>query len=176
MIKTTGRGSIGLRLIGAFKFVSGVLLVALGIGVFRGSRDGLGEEVEHLVAVLKLDPGNRSIHTAIEKISGISPKQLRAIGVGTFLYALIYLAEGGGLLLGKLWAEYFTVLATGLFIPLEIYEVATRPSLVKIAVLVINILCVIYVANQLRRRLREETGPSSGPAPKDPHDHFTGGS
>jgi uncharacterized membrane protein (DUF2068 family) len=159
-----GRGSFGLRLIGAFKFASGLLLVALGVGLFRGSHDDLGEEAEHLVAVLKLDPGNHYIHSAIEKVSGIKPKQLKAIGVGTFLYSLIYLAEGGGLLLGRRWAEYFTVFATGLFIPLELYEVARKFTPIKLTVLVINVACVVYVVYQLRRRLREDAGPSTGPA------------
>ena len=165
MNQTAGHGSLGLRLIGGFKFASGLLLAALGVGLFRGTHNDLGEEVEHLVASLKLDPGNYYIHTAIERISGIKPGQLKAIGVGTFLYALMYLVEGGGLLLGKRWAEYFTVIATGLFIPLELYEVVRRPTPLHIAVLTINVAVLIYVVVQLRRRLRGEAGPSSVPAP-----------
>ena len=80
----------------------------------------------------------------------------------------MYLAEGVGLLLRRRWAEYFTVVATGLFIPLEIYEVAMRPTAVRLSVLAINVAVVIYVAAQLRRRLRGEAGPSSGPAPEAP--------
>ena len=48
--------------------------------------------------------------------------------MGTFLYALLYLVEGIGLLLKKHWAEYFTVVATGLFIPVEIWEVWLKTS------------------------------------------------
>ncbi len=176
MNQSTGGGSLGLKLIGAFKFASGLLLVALGVGLFRDQHADMREEAEHLVAALKLDPGNHYIHSVIEKVSGIKPGQLKAIGVGTFLYALIYLAEGGGLLLGRRWAEYFTVVATGLFIPVELYEVATRPTLIKVAVLAINVACVVYVVVQLRKRLREDAGPSIGPAQEARADHFRGGS
>ena len=152
--------NLGLQLIGAFKFVSGLLLVALGVHIFRGAGGVPGEEVIHLVSALKLDPENHYIHRAIEKISGISPKQLHEIGVGTFLYALIYLLEGGGLLLRRRWAEYFTVLATGLFIPVEIYEVARKPTPVRIGVLAINIAIVAYVAYQIRAKGRAEDAAS----------------
>ena len=64
--------------------------------------------------------------------------RLKAIGVGTFLYALLYLIEGIGLLLRKHWAEYFTVIMTGLFIPLEIYEVARKVTTIRVGLLAIN--------------------------------------
>jgi uncharacterized membrane protein (DUF2068 family) len=143
-------------LIGAFKFASGLLLVALGIGIFQDVQSDPTKGAEHIISTLKLDPDNRYIHAAIEKLSGIGPKQLRAIGVGTFLYALMYLVEGGGLLLGKHWAEYFTVAATGLFIPLEVYEVARRITPVRLAVLAINVAIVAYLIYQLRHKKREE--------------------
>jgi uncharacterized membrane protein (DUF2068 family) len=153
--QTGGRYPFGLKLIGAFKFTSGLLLVALGVGIFRDAEGDLAKEAEHLISTLKLDPDNQYIHAAIEKLSGIGPKQLRAIGVGTFLYALMYLVEGGGLLLRKHWAEYFTVAATGLFIPLEIYEVARRITPIRLAVLVINVAIVAYLIYQLRQKKRD---------------------
>jgi len=146
------RGTIGLRLIGGFKFVSGLLLIALGVHLFRGAHGEPVEEALQLVSALKLDPENRFIHSAIEKVSGISPKQLREIGVGTFLYALIYLVEGGGLLLRKHWAEYFTIVATGLFIPFEIYEVTRRLTPVRLGVLAINVAIVVYLVVQIRKQ------------------------
>jgi uncharacterized membrane protein (DUF2068 family) len=174
MNQTAGRSSpMGLRIIGAFKFASGLLLIALGVGLFRGQHADLPEEAEHIVAALKLDPGNRYIHTAIEKVSGLSPNQLKAIGVGTFLYALIYLVEGTGLLLKKHWAEYFTVVATGLFIPLELYEVARRPTPVRVGVLAINVAIVAYLVYQL---VRNRPGNREARSPQRIADHLTGGS
>jgi uncharacterized membrane protein (DUF2068 family) len=166
MNQTARRSPLGLQLIGGFKFVSGLLLVALGVGLFRGANGDPVEKAHHLVSALKLDPDNEYIHTAIEKISNISVKQLKAISVGTFLYALLYLIEGGGLLMKKHWAEYFTVFATGFFIPLEIYEVAQRPRPIRIGVLVINVAIVAYLVYQLRRKQGDETGTApTGPSP-----------
>ncbi len=152
MSQSAGYSTLGLRLIGGFKFVCGLLLVALGIGLFRNARADPAAEAAHIVSALKLDPDNYYIHTAIEKVSGIKPSQLRAIGAGTFLYALMYLVEGGGLLLRKHWAEYLTVIATGVFIPLEIYEVFRRPNAIRISLLAINVAIVAYLIYQLRRK------------------------
>ena len=165
MNQNVGKSPWILQLIGAFKFTSGLLLVALGIGLFHHEKDDLGEGVDHIVAALKLDPDNHYIHTAIEKVSRISPKQLRLIGVGTFLYALLYLVEGGGLLLKRRWAEYFTIIATGVFIPLEVYEVARRLTLIRVGVLAINIAIVAYLVYQLWRKRRDEAGSVDDPAP-----------
>ena len=154
MSQDVGRNALGLKMIGGFKFACGLLLVALGIGLFRGLGDDPGAEAGHIVAALKLDPDSRYIHALISRVSNVTPGQLRALGVGTFLYALLYLVEGGGLLAGKHWAEYLTVVATGLFIPLELYEVGRKPTPIRIALLAINAAIVAYLVYQLRRKDR----------------------
>ncbi len=163
---TTGPdNALGLRIIGGFKFASAWLLVGLAVGVFRHVHSDPGEEVEHLVATLKLDPGNHYIHTLIERVSGVSPKQLKLLGVGTLVYALLYLVEGVGLLLRKRWAEYFTVVATGGLIPLEIYEVARKFTAVRVVVLALNVAIVAYLVINLIRQRSKEAGPAASPAP-----------
>jgi uncharacterized membrane protein (DUF2068 family) len=61
--------------------------------------------------------------------------------------------EGVGLWLDQLWAEYLTVIATSLLIPLELYELAIRPSFWKAAGILVNVLIVVYLALTLRRRV-----------------------
>ena len=68
-------------------------------------------------------------------------------------YGVLELVEGGGLWLDQLWAEYLTVIATSLFIPFELYELAIRPSLWKAGGIFVNVLIVLYLARALRRRL-----------------------
>ena len=79
--------------------------------------------------------------------------ELRELSVGTFIYAALFVTEGVGLLLRKRWAEYFTLITTGGFIPLEIYELARHFSVAKVVVTVINVLIVWYLAMRMRSRL-----------------------
>ena len=73
------------------------------------------------------------------KVFNVTPKQLKELSAGTFVYAAIFLTEGTGLLLRKHWAEYMTLISTGLFIPLEIYEIHRHFTMLKLVVTVVNV-------------------------------------
>ncbi len=96
-----------LLAIAVFKLIKGVLLIAVGIGALRLLHKDLAQTVEHWVDVLRDDPDNRFIHELLTRAFSISPKQLKAASIGTFIYAGLLLTEGTGLLLRKRWAEYF---------------------------------------------------------------------
>jgi uncharacterized membrane protein (DUF2068 family) len=100
----------------------------------------------------RLDPDNQHIHAVLARIFRVTPKQLRELSVGTFVYASIFLTEGTGLLMRKHWAEYLTLISTGLFIPLEVYELAHRFTPIRLVVLLLNFATVWYLAVRIRRR------------------------
>jgi uncharacterized membrane protein (DUF2068 family) len=65
-----------------------------------------------------------------------------------------------GLLLRRRWAEYFTVIVTGSFIPLELYELTRRISVIRFVVLAVNVAIVWYLIAVLRRPApAERVGP-----------------
>src|SRR5580658_1016891 len=144
--------SLILILIGLFKLVKALLLIAIGIGSIRYLHKDLGSTVMHWIQVLRVDPDNRFIHGTLVRIFRVTPKQLKELSVGTFLYAAVFLTEGAGLLLRKHWAEYFTIISTGLFIPLEIYELAKHFTIPKLVVTVINVLIVWYLVARVQSR------------------------
>lgn len=150
------KAPLGIRVIGYFKLISSVLLVALGIGIFREIGTDPALETEHLVAALKLDPRNKIIHTAMEAISGVSQRQLFLASAGTFAYALLYAIEGIGLVLHKRWGEYVTIFITGSLIPFEAYEVFRRATALRLGILALNVAIVVYLVLQLRRSHRAE--------------------
>jgi uncharacterized membrane protein (DUF2068 family) len=146
------QSSFILILIGLFKLVKAALLIAVGIGAIKLLHKDLAETVQHWVQVLRVDPDNRYVHGILVKIFRVTPKQLRELSLGTFLYAGLFLTEGLGLLLQKHWAEYFTIVTTGLFIPLELYEMARHFTITKLVVTVVNVLIVWYLVARVRSR------------------------
>jgi len=142
--------SFVLFLIGLFKLLKAALLITVGIGAIRLLHKDLASTALHWVQVLRVDPDNRYIHGALARIFRVTPKQLRELSVGTFLYAGLFLTEGMGLLLRKHWAEYFTIITTGLFIPLELYELARHFTITKLVVTAINVLIVWYLVMRVR--------------------------
>ena len=68
-----------------------------------------------------------------------------------FLYALLQIFEGYGLWIGARWGEYLAAIVTGAFIPLEIYEVSTHATILKIIALGVNLAIALYLT--LKERL-----------------------
>ena len=141
----------GLLVIAAFKLLKGLALLAVGIGAHTLIDRDLVAVVEHWVNVFRVDPNNHYLHTLLERCTDLSPQRLRELSFGTFFYAALLLTEGVGLALGKRWAEYFTIIATSSFIPLEIYEIFHHANITKVVVLLINIAVVWYLVLELRR-------------------------
>jgi uncharacterized membrane protein (DUF2068 family) len=139
-------------LIGVFKLVKALLLIAVGIGALRFLHRDLAATVLHWADVLRVDQDNRYVHGILIRIFRVTPQQLRELSVGTFVYAGLFATEGMGLLLRKSWAEYFVTITTGLLIPLEVYELVRRFTLVKLAVVAVNVLIVWYLAARVRSR------------------------
>jgi uncharacterized membrane protein (DUF2068 family) len=155
-----GRGSALLLVIAGFKLLKAALLVAVAVGAHKLVRGGGREVLVDWVRALRVDPDNRIVHAIVSKLTGLSDRQLRAISLGTLLYAGLFATEGVGLLLRKRWAEYLTVIATALLLPVEVYELARHPSVAKVLVLVANVAIAVYLIYIIRQ------GPRSGEVAK----------
>ena len=144
-----------LRLIALFKLVKAALLIAVGVGALKLLHKDVAGAVEHWVELLRLDPNNHYIDTALEKASNLTPDKIKELGLGSMVYAGLFLTEGIGLWLEKRWAEWLTVIITSSLIPIEIYEIYRHPTAIKIAVLLINIAIVAYLLYRIRdKRMR----------------------
>jgi len=141
-----------LLLIALFKLFKGFLLLCVGIGALRLLHRDVAAVVMHWADVLRVDPDNRFIHRLIVRSLGIDAKQLKEISAGTFFYSGLLLTEGTGLLMRKRWAEYFTVISTAVFIPLEVYEIVHRFTWVRVGVLALNVAIVWYLVRRIRRK------------------------
>jgi uncharacterized membrane protein (DUF2068 family) len=140
-----------LRLIAAFKLFKGLVLFAVGIGAVKLLHKDVAFEVERWADLFRVDPNNQYIHRLLARLSILDARKLKELSVGTFFYSALLLTEGVGLLLGKRWAEYFTIIATSSFIPLEVYELTKRVNSPRLVVLLLNIVVVVYLVVELRR-------------------------
>jgi len=150
MNSSSERNTRGLRLIGALKLTTALMLGAAGVGIFRLWDHNLSAATERFVLRLHLDPDNRLVHTIIGQVAGIRPDQLKAIGAGTLFYGFLEALEGIGLLLKRRWAEFLTVFATVLLLPVEFYELAHKISAIRVAVLLANLAILAYLIFKLR--------------------------
>jgi uncharacterized membrane protein (DUF2068 family) len=142
-----------LRLIAVFKLFKASILIAVAVGAFKLLHKDVADAVEHWVELLRLDPNNHFIDAALEKASDISPGKIKELGLGSMVYAGLFLTEGIGLWLEKRWAEWLTVIITSSLVPIEIYEIHRHPTPVRIAALLINLAIVAYLVYRIRRMI-----------------------
>jgi uncharacterized membrane protein (DUF2068 family) len=144
-----------LILIGAGKILKGLLFIALGFGALHMVHRDLGSMLLQWVTDLRFDPEGRLVNFLLEKVQSLTPHRMRLISVGIFIYAAVDLLEGIGLVLGKLWAEYLTLVVTASLLPWELLSIVHKPGWPKALFTLINLLVVWYLVVYLRRRLQE---------------------
>ena len=139
-----------IHFLSIFKFLKGFLLLLVAVKFLTLFNQDIHQVFTNFIDRHRLDPDNRFIHAIIEKLAGVDNQQLMIFSVGSFIYSGVLLTEGVGLWFQKRWAEYLTTISTVLFIPVEIYEIYERFTWVRIAILIINLFIVWYLATRLR--------------------------
>lgn len=148
------RDLVILRLLAVERLVRGllVLLVAYGVFRFRDRRGTIGQAfnedlplIQNLADKLHWNFEDSSIVRAIHTFLNFKQSTLVLIAAGLAAYGLLQLIEATGLWFAKRWGEYFAVVATSLFIPIEVYEISEKISWLRILALVINVAAVVYL-------------------------------
>jgi uncharacterized membrane protein (DUF2068 family) len=147
----TRKQSRGLLLIGSFKILKGLALLAVGLGALHFLHRDLAAEIAHWVDLLRIDPHSHYLHWVLEKVAKVDPKKLREFSVGTFFYSGLFLCEGVGLALRKRWAEYLTIISTSSLLPIEVFEIYKGISPARVGLLLVNLAIVVYLVRELRR-------------------------
>jgi len=143
-----------IRLIAAERFVRGGILVVAGAYLVTHLGSDFGRLADRVMRSLELDPRRPFLHRIIEKLHHLHAGAVLVTGIAALLYGVLETVEGVGLWLDQLWAEYLTVIATSLLVPLELYELVRKPSMVKGAGILVNLAIVAYLGWRLRQRTR----------------------
>ena len=145
----------GLLLVGLYKLGKAIFFSAVGAGALHLIHRNLGDVVLHLVDALRLDPMNKFVSMAMDRADLIGGHQLRQASMASFGYAVLCLIEGTGLVMRKVWAEYFTVFLTAAAMPWEGYEVLQRYTIFKLGLLLVNFAVLLYLLWVLKKKKAE---------------------
>lgn len=143
-----------LRLLAAERAIRGLvlLLVAYAVHRFEASQDSLQRLFDKDLPAFR-DLGNRlhidvdgsAIVRTMRHLLTIKGTTLTVVALLVAAYAVIELVEAVGLWYLKRWGEYFTVVATAAFLPLEVYELTEHATITKVLALVVNVAAVVYL-------------------------------
>jgi len=143
-----------LRLFALERWLRAVLLALLGVAVlrYRSSEASLRQLFEQalpaakpLANVFNIDLSASPTVDRIRSLLGANPKTLTWVAVALFTYGAIQVAEGVGLWSLKRWGEYLAVVATGIFLPLEVYELTDKITALRAVAFLVNLLLVVYL-------------------------------
>ena len=141
-----------LRVIAIYKLAKALGLILVAIAAFDLVRSEQLVALADWIMQLPLHQGHHYAVTFVEKLLGLSPRKLLAIGIVACIYASVFVVEGWGLWREKRWAEYLTVIVTASLIPFELWEIFRHLTGLKVFALVLNVAIVGYLIHLLRER------------------------
>jgi len=148
------RSAFVLRLLAIERFIRGTVIVLLGIGVlqFRSSQVSVRDVFERdlraakpLLDQLGWNASDSGLLHSVDRAFSARGSTLNLVGAFLIFYGVLQLVEGVGLWLLKRWGEYFAVVATSLFLPLEVYELAEKVTALRVGALLVNLAAVVYL-------------------------------
>ncbi len=136
-----------LRLIAFDRFVHVVILSALAVVIFflAGDHSALQRDYNQIIQAFGGPSQAHPILGRFKHFFTITPTHLDEAGAVVVAYAALEATEMVGLWFAKRWAEYLTFVATTALIPLEIYELTSSLSILKLLTFVINVAIAVYL-------------------------------
>jgi uncharacterized membrane protein (DUF2068 family) len=145
------RGMVSLRAIAVLKLGQAMVLALLALATLHLLRPEVTADVQEWIGNLPVDSQHDLIWRGLTLLFDAPRGHAEALAFGTLLYALLFGVEGAGLWRGLRWAEWLTVFATTSFVPLEVWEIVHRPSMVKAGLIALNVAVVWLLIRHLRQ-------------------------
>jgi uncharacterized membrane protein (DUF2068 family) len=147
----------GLRIVSIFEAMKGLLVLLTGFGLLAYIHKDLHFAAERLVRHFHLNPASHYPRIFLDLADHVTDAQLWVMALSALLYAAARFVEAYGLWHERQWAEWFGLLAGGMYVPIELFELARGVTWPKTVLLVVNVGIVVYLsfivyeARQMRR-------------------------
>ncbi|MDP9037147.1 MAG: DUF2127 domain-containing protein [Myxococcota bacterium] len=147
----------GLWAIIIYKLAKGGLwlLFAATLIVMMHVHVPLGERLLGVAAHLRRHSGAWSVALAELVVRAATRRGLWTVTFALAADGLVSLLEGWALFQAHWWGPWLVVVATGVFLPFEVVALLRRASVLRVALLVMNLAIVIYLARRAVCELRE---------------------
>lgn len=148
-----------IKTVAVFEAVKGGLVLLAGFGLLSLLHRDLRALAVNLVDWLHIDPAKHYASSFIEAAAQITDTRLWFIAGFGCVYAAFRFTEAYGLWKARTWAEWLAVVSGGIYLPVEIYELARRFTWIRITALTANLAVVVLMIFVLvQNRKRAEVG------------------
>jgi len=142
---TKNTHSRGLHIVALFEGAKGLLVLVAGFGLLTYIHKDIHEAAARLVEHIHLNPASHYPRIFLELTERLNDAKLWSMAIAATAYSVVRMVEAVGLWMRKSWAEWFAVLTGGMYIPVEIFEVARSVTWPRVTVLVVNLGVVSYL-------------------------------
>lgn len=121
-------------------------MLLAGCGLFALLHVNLQQFAEEVVRHFHLNPASKYPRIFIDLASHPEHARLWQLAGLAVLYSGVRFVEAFGLWKQRRWAEWFSVISGGIYLPIEIYEIAMHASWVTAGTFAVNLMIVLYMA------------------------------
>ena len=139
-----------LRSIATIELAKGLLVLMAAFTLIFFMRRDPWDVADGLLHLLHISPDGHFAQRFLDWADTLTDAKLWAIaGVG-LAYSVLRFFEAYGLWYARAWAEWIALISGSLYLPYEIYKLVHRQSALHIAILVVNLAIVFYMAYLLK--------------------------
>lgn len=137
----------GLRIVAAFEFAKGLLVLLAGFGlislIYRNVN--IEDVAGNFLHFLHIGPDRHLFRLFVAAAARFDAVNLTTVAMVAALYCVLRFVESYGLWKGRAWAQWVALLSGVVYLPLEIYGLIHKPTMHKWALLSLNVAIVAYM-------------------------------
>ena len=147
-----------LRSVAILELAKGLLVLLVGLGLLSLLRSGRDVEslAKSLLGVLHFNRHHR-LSEVFLNAARLGDANFIAVAIAAGMYSAMRFVESYGLWKQRVWAEWLALISGASYLPLEIYGLSRRASVTKWALLLLNLMIVLYMVY-----LRVQDRPTRG--------------
>lgn len=134
-----------LRIVALFEAGKGILVLASASAAFEFIHSDVQSAAEQLVRHLHLNPASHYPRILLDAVSHLDNSRLAILGLGAIAYATIRFIEAYGLWHARRWAWLLGMASAGMYVPIEIFELAEHVGWAGMTVLIVNCLVLMLL-------------------------------
>jgi uncharacterized membrane protein (DUF2068 family) len=136
----------GLRTVATLEFSKGVVVLLLTLGIATLIERERWPITELVLEFFRIDPAHKFAHQAARLLARFTGSHFRTAAAIAFAYCSLRFVEAYGLWHARAWAEWLGIVSGGIYLPFEIAALVRRPNWLHVAVLLVNVVIVLYLA------------------------------
>jgi uncharacterized membrane protein (DUF2068 family) len=145
--------------VASLELIKGVVVLLAAFGVLSLVHRDVWGVADSLLELLHINPGKHYAQVFLRWANDVTDTRLMMLAAAAAAYSLLRFIEAYGLWRARAWAEWFALVSGAAYVPFELYDCVRRPTLIRAAILLVNLAIVAYMA--YLRMFEERAGRDS---------------